>query len=40
SAPYEPPENPELVVDTSSQTPEESLAVILGYLESNGYLSV
>ncbi len=38
SAPYEPPEKPELVVDTGTQSPEESLAAILSYLESNGYL--
>ncbi|RMD81597.1 MAG: adenylyl-sulfate kinase [Candidatus Dadabacteria bacterium] len=40
SAPYEPPENPEIVVNTAEQTPEESLAIILDYLESHGYLSV
>lgn len=38
SAPYEAPENPELVVDTTGQTPEQSLAAILGYLEAKGYI--
>jgi adenylylsulfate kinase len=38
SAPYEEPEKPEVVVDTSTQTVEESLAVVLGYLQEKGYL--
>jgi len=38
SAPYEAPENPELVVDTTGQTPDQSLAVILNHLESKGYI--
>ncbi|MFN2428091.1 MAG: adenylyl-sulfate kinase [Candidatus Binatia bacterium] len=38
SAPYEAPENPELVVDTTGQTPEQSLAVILSHLEAKGYI--
>ncbi|HXF00363.1 MAG TPA: adenylyl-sulfate kinase [Solirubrobacterales bacterium] len=33
SDPYEAPENPELVIDTESQTPEESARQILDYLE-------
>jgi adenylylsulfate kinase len=33
SDPYEPPENPELVLDTEHQTPEESAQQILDYLE-------
>ena len=33
SDPYEAPENPELVIDTESQTPEESAQQILDYLE-------
>ena len=33
SDPYEPPENPELVLDTENQTPEESAQQILAYLE-------
>ena len=38
SDPYEEPLNAEIVVDTDRQTPEESLAVILSYLERNGYV--
>lgn len=38
SAPYEEPTSPEVVVNTGSQSVEESLAVILSYLEENGYL--
>jgi adenylylsulfate kinase len=38
SAPYEAPENPELVVDTTGQTPEQSLAAILTFLEGKGYI--
>src|SRR5437763_13344718 len=33
SDPYEPPESPELEIDTESQTPEESAQQILDYLE-------
>ncbi len=40
SAPYEEPLDPEIVVDTERQSVPESLAVILEYLEKNGYLSV
>lgn len=38
SAPYEEPLSPEVVVDTEGQTVEESLAVILAYLQEKGYL--
>ena len=38
SDPYEAPENPELVIDTESQTPEESAQQILGYLEEQGLI--
>jgi adenylylsulfate kinase len=38
SAPYEEPASPEVVVDTGTQSVEESLAVILSYLEEKGYL--
>src|SRR5688572_27958670 len=31
--PYEPPESPELVIETEQQTPDESARQILGYLE-------
>jgi adenylylsulfate kinase len=33
SDPYEPPDDPELVIDTESQTPEQSAQQILAYLE-------
>jgi len=36
--PYEPPENPELVVDTMVQTPEESLQHVLDTLQELGYI--
>ncbi len=39
SAPYEEPEKPELVVDSASQSVEESVAQILGFLSDKGYLS-
>ncbi|MCZ6464715.1 MAG: adenylyl-sulfate kinase [Proteobacteria bacterium] len=39
SAPYEAPERAELVLDTRSQSVEESVAHLLGYLEEKGYLS-
>ena len=39
SDPYEPPESPELVLDTEHQTPEESAQQILDYLESSGLLA-
>ncbi|HEY2773675.1 MAG TPA: adenylyl-sulfate kinase [Candidatus Binatia bacterium] len=38
SAPYEAPDHAELVVDTTGQTAEQSLAAILGFLESKGYV--
>lgn len=38
SAPYEAPENPELVLDTNTQTVEDSVAEIMDYLEEHGYL--
>ena len=37
-APYEVPENPELVVDTMTETPEESLQNVLRSLVKLGYL--
>ena len=39
SDPYEEPENPEVVVETEQQSPEQSAQQILGYLEENGYIS-
>ena len=38
SDPYEPPENPELVLDTEHQSPEESAQQILDYLEDRGLI--
>ena len=38
SDPYEPPENPELVLETEQQSPEESAAQILGYLEERQFI--
>jgi adenylylsulfate kinase len=38
SAPYEAPEKPEIVVDTNTQSVEESVAAVVSYLESGGYL--
>jgi adenylylsulfate kinase len=39
SDPYEEPENPEIVVNTEEQGPEESARQILDYLEENGFIS-
>jgi adenylylsulfate kinase len=38
SDPYEPPESPELVLETESQTPEESARQILDYLEERALI--
>jgi adenylylsulfate kinase len=38
SAPYEEPAAPEVTVDTETQSVEESLGVIVAYLEEKGYL--
>lgn len=38
SAPYEEPLNPEITIDTSKLSVEESTKVILGYLEKKGYV--
>jgi len=38
SDPYEPPLNPEITINTANQTPEESAAQVLAYLEEHGYL--
>jgi adenylylsulfate kinase len=38
SDPYEPPANPELVIDTETQTPEQSAQQILDYLEERGLI--
>ncbi len=39
SAPYEAPERPEVVLDTNTQSIQESVAALVGYLEEKGYLS-
>lgn len=39
SDPYEAPVNPELTVDTGSQTLDESAEVVLNYLEEKGYIT-
>ncbi len=38
SDPYEPPENPELVVETEGRTPEESAQQILDFLEERALI--
>jgi adenylylsulfate kinase len=38
SDPYEPPEDPELVLETEHQSPEESAQQILDYLEQHGLI--
>ncbi len=38
SDPYEPPENPEITVNSGTQTLEESLGHILTYLEEQGFV--
>ncbi len=39
SDPYEAPENPEIRINSETQSPEESLKVILDYLEGAGLIS-
>jgi adenylyl-sulfate kinase len=39
SDPYEPPQNPEIAVNTATESAAESIAKIRGYLEAKGYLS-
>jgi adenylylsulfate kinase len=38
SDPYEPPENPELVLETENQSPEESAQQIIAFLEERGLI--
>ena len=38
SAPYEEPVNPEIILDTSTLSVEESVRVILSYLKERGYI--
>jgi len=40
SDPYEEPENPEIVCHTAQETPDESAAKIITYLEGQGYIPV
>ena len=37
-APYEEPINPEIVLDTNNIGVKESVAIIVEYLQSNGYI--
>lgn len=39
SDPYEPPESPELHIKTDEETPETSVASVLLYLDTNGWLA-
>ena len=36
--PYEAPENPEIIIDTDKETPQESAAIIIARIEQLGYL--
>jgi len=38
TAPYEPPLHPEIALRTDRETPEESAARVISYLEAHGYL--
>jgi adenylylsulfate kinase len=38
-SPYEPPEHPELVLDTELSSPDESVNEVLGFLQKNGYIA-
>ncbi len=38
SDPYEPPEDPELVIETEQQSPEQSAAQIVAYLEEREFI--
>ena len=38
SDPYEAPLNPEIVIHTAEETPEQSAARIMAYLEQHGYI--
>jgi adenylyl-sulfate kinase len=39
SDPYEEPENPEIICHTAQETPEESTANVIAYLEEQGYVT-
>lgn len=38
--PYEPPENPEIIIDTTKMTPEEAAETIISYLMEKGYIKL
>jgi len=38
-SPYEPPEDPELVLDTERSSADESVQQVLGFLRKNGYIA-
>ena len=38
-APYEPPENPEILLDTEAESVEQNVAKVLGFLEEKGYIT-
>jgi adenylyl-sulfate kinase len=40
SDPYEDPPNPEIVVETDKETPEESVKKVMQYLEENGFAPI
>jgi adenylylsulfate kinase-like enzyme len=37
-APYEMPDHPELTIDTETQSQDEGVARVLGFLRENGYI--
>lgn len=37
-SPYEAPENPEIVLDTTAGTPEECADLLIGYIHKHGYI--
>jgi adenylylsulfate kinase-like enzyme len=39
SSPYEPPENPEVQIDTASQSVEQSVEQLLAYLAASGRIA-
>ncbi|HSA83519.1 MAG TPA: adenylyl-sulfate kinase, partial [Patescibacteria group bacterium] len=38
--PYEPPKHPEITIDTTKMTPQQSVKVILDYLTKNNLISL
>lgn len=39
-APYEAPENPEILVDTEGESVEQNVAKVLGFLQETGYITL